>query len=581
VITLTTLRFSMQRTLCQLLCLIVSAFSYSPRIVTAQTQPESTRQAQRLHEQETLERQFLEQTPDARIPTLTAIDQPKNALLPKEIPCFTIHSFVLVNANTPHTSANPLPHAIQQLFTITSAALPQFQGQCIGQQGIRHILQRLTERVVANGYATTRFTMAQQDLSTGTLTITMIPGIVSMINFDDQTASSYWRSAFPLRTGDVLNLRDLEQGLEQMQHASSQDAVLDIRPGIQSGESEIVIHKQNTHPWHAILTFDNSGSMYTGKYQLGLHLGYDNLLDRNDVLSFGVTSNVNALHSAQGSQSTYLAYWLPYGYWTLNVWAYFSQYKETALGEMGALHTDGDSSTAEVSAHYLFHRNQTQKNSVQLRIGKRWGHTLLEGTSISNQQRNTHYLELGFMHTHYLGSAQLDLYAAQRLSYGRYIRATSTPNVLTHYGMQMIDASLSLPFKHLHHAYFFTTSIHAQHSHKALYATEHLGIGSRYSVRGFDEITTLNAESGFYWRNEISRALGASAHMIYAGLDIGQLYGANISHLPGHQLSGATIGLRGAYQSTQYDLAISMPLSKPKDMHTHTPNLTFSLSHHF
>nr|WP_323744887.1 POTRA domain-containing protein [Noviherbaspirillum soli] len=73
-------------------------------------------------------------------------------------------------------------------------------------------------------------------MSAGTLTL--LPGIIRAIRFADTVRQFQWRSAFPAAPGDLLNLRDVEQGLEQMKRLPSQDVDIDIMPGEQAGESE-------------------------------------------------------------------------------------------------------------------------------------------------------------------------------------------------------------------------------------------------------------------------------------------------------------------------------------------------------
>jgi hemolysin activation/secretion protein len=89
----------------------------------------------------------------------------------------------------------------------------------------------------------------EQDLSAGTLTMVLLPGIIRAIRFADPARQSQWRNAFPAAPGDLLNLRDLEQGLEQMKRLPSQDVDIDIMPGGQVGESDVVLRVKRGKPW--------------------------------------------------------------------------------------------------------------------------------------------------------------------------------------------------------------------------------------------------------------------------------------------------------------------------------------------
>ncbi len=105
-------------------------------------------------------------------------------------------------------------------------------GRCLGTQGINIVLTRIQDYLIARGYTTTRILAAPQDLSTGVLTLTLIPGRISAVRFspdsrgrvNDLTASA----AFPTQVGDVVNLRDVEQALENFKRVPSVNADIQI-----------------------------------------------------------------------------------------------------------------------------------------------------------------------------------------------------------------------------------------------------------------------------------------------------------------------------------------------------------------
>ncbi|WP_350307981.1 POTRA domain-containing protein, partial [Photorhabdus viridis] len=69
-----------------------------------------------------------------------------------------------------------------------------------------------------------------QDLSSGTLMITVNEGKIESISLDDETPRSL-KMAFPGMIGKTLNLRDIEQGMERLNRLPSQQVAIDIQPG--------------------------------------------------------------------------------------------------------------------------------------------------------------------------------------------------------------------------------------------------------------------------------------------------------------------------------------------------------------
>ena len=90
------------------------------------------------------------------------------------------------------------------------------------------------------------------------------------------------RNAIPLDLGDVINLRDLEQALENLNRLPSVESRIELSaadgPEAEPGQSDLIVHWKQSAPWRANLSFDDAGSKTTGKYQAGLTLAYDHLL---------------------------------------------------------------------------------------------------------------------------------------------------------------------------------------------------------------------------------------------------------------------------------------------------------------
>ena len=70
-----------------------------------------------------------------------------------------------------------------------------------------------------------------------------------------------------MRPGDILNIRDVEQGLEQMKRVSSQSVTMKLLPGTAVGTSIIELSIKQEKPVHGSISIDNSGLESTGVYQ--------------------------------------------------------------------------------------------------------------------------------------------------------------------------------------------------------------------------------------------------------------------------------------------------------------------------
>ena len=116
----------------------------------------------------------------------------------------------------------------------------------------------------------------------------------------------------------------------------------------------------------------------------------------------------------------------------------------------------------------------------------------------------------------------------------------------------------------------------AQFSPDKLASDNKFNIGSRWSVRGFDGENSLSGNQGMVLAQRFYLGSGHPRAAILFGRGYRPSYRRR-SISKGKVLSGAVSGLRGQLWSTQYDLFISTPLSKPDKFHSDALNMGFSL----
>lgn len=119
-------------------------------------------------------------------------------------------------------------------------------GKCIGAQGINVLLKRAQDALIVKGFVTTRILAEPQDLKTGVLAVTVIPGRINAIRFAPGTTNrAHAWNAVPAEPGDILNLRDIEQALENFLRVPSAKADIKIEPAegpdAKPGYSDLVI----------------------------------------------------------------------------------------------------------------------------------------------------------------------------------------------------------------------------------------------------------------------------------------------------------------------------------------------------
>jgi hemolysin activation/secretion protein len=538
--------------------------------------------------QQALERQQAVKAPGVRA---AAIPAARFASLPDETPCFAVHSIVLdvpdtLPAAVRAQGASSLP---QDPFAFARDWARHYEDACIGKQGLDVIIKGLSRTILSRGYVTTRILLEQQDLTSGILHFALIPGVIREVRFADPATRGTWKSAFPTRGGDLLNLRDLEQGLEQMKRPTSQDVDMQIVPAEVPGESDVVVTVKRSRPWTVIASIDNSGLRATGKLQGNVNLNIDNPLGLNDTFNVGTSQDLEFGDKHVGSHGWNGAYAVPWGYWTATLSGYTNTYYQQIAGVNQTFVSSGNSETAGIKLQRVISRSQSDVLGVEFQLIKRFGASFIDDTEIAQQRRDNTFVEAGVTDRHYFGSAQFDGTLAYRQGIG-WLGAT--PDMSAQVGgptyrfhMGTLDANLSVPFRVGSQSFAYVGTVHGQYTPDELFFIDDLSIGNRYTVRGFDGETTLAAERGFYWRNELQMPLGSTGQSLYAGVDYGHVWGPSAAFLAGTQLAGAAIGIRGHLSAGPsalgYDIFAGTPLYKPTAFPTANVTVGFQVSAQF
>ena len=141
-----------------------------------------------------------------------------------------------------------------------------YAAKCLGVSEIENILSELTRAYVQRGWISARAYLPEQDLSQGHLKILVVEGQLASIRLEDNGAQSISiATAAPGLVGEPLNIRDLEQALDQINRLSSNHATLDMLPGKDAGDTVVVLRNQPSRRLRLLASFDNHGSESTGQ----------------------------------------------------------------------------------------------------------------------------------------------------------------------------------------------------------------------------------------------------------------------------------------------------------------------------
>lgn len=531
---------------------------------------------QLIHQQErekALQDSLTPASPDIR---LLPPDSKENALnFPTESLCFNIKQVKLLERDK-------LPWYIP-----LNKLAKQAEHRCLGGEGITLLMTAIQDRLISYGYITTRVVAPEQDLTSGELKLLIVVGKVRNILYtDDSDKYAQLYTAMPARINQSLNLRDIEQGLENLQRLPTVTAQMQLVPGDKPGESDIVIDRKQSKMWRLGLSVDDSGTKTTGRDQGGITLYLDNLLSLSDSFYASGGHDLNG-KGKYGSRNFLLSYSVPFGYWLLSTSLSGNKYHQTIAGEVLDYKYSGRSRNATIQLSRVLHRNESQKTTLNYGITLRQSHNYINDEEMEIQQRKTTYWQLGLQHRHYIKDITIDAGVSYQKGV-RWFNAKKAPeesdpenNTSALSDIFSLNFSTNVPFNLGEQQFHYRLDYQGQYTRgNNLTSPDQFSIGGRWTVRGFDGELTLRADRGWYLRNELGWQAPFN-HEPYLGIDTGEVSGAKSEYLLGRHLTGGVIGLRGNNYGIYYDLFAGMPIRKPKGFKTNPLVLGFNLNWNF
>jgi hemolysin activation/secretion protein len=469
-----------------------------------------------------------------------------------------------------------------------------FEGRALGIEDVEQLLMQITRHYVSRGYVTTRAYIPDQDLSNGTLRVLVVEGRVEAMQ-----QSGVSRNVFPVTQGELLNLRDLEQGIDNLNRLPSRQATLDLLPGTTAGATIVGVREQRSRPWRLNLSADNTGSEGTGKEQVSATLGVDNLLRVGDALSLSHRRSIPYHAGRKASESTMGSISVPWGYQTFTLGGSASSYALQFAAPSGIdLPFDGDSQSLYLRTDRVLHRGQTARVTLYGTITWKSSRNYLMGSLIGVSSRDTVVGDLGANVSRALpgGFFALDTSLAKGLPiFGAARDPRGLPSFAprSEFWALKLNANWSRGFAWRGLPFTFTSALNGQFGRDVLFGSDQLTIGGIYAVRGFDT-TNLAGDTGFTWRNDLAVALPVGRDRAgnpratfrpYVGLDHGRAW-SNVRDLPGFtgpngSLTGGAIGTSVAAGRYNADVFYARSLDRATGMSRESGRLYFRVNASF
>ena len=514
-----------------------------------------------LLEQRRLQQQEIDKEAERRLQFRPEKTQPKIEMLEK-IP--------LLPVGTCQTIRKIWLYGADQLSDDERAGLfAQYLGKCLDNDQLNRVARDIQKWYLDNGYITTRVRIKtpQDSLDRGNFEIWVFEGRIGDIRTDIDTVFDRRRirSAFPVRPGDVLNIRDLDQGLEQLNRLFSQTFRMRIQPSERPGFSDVILTEIRRHPDSETrrhkgrqkldYQLNNSGISATGEILHQLELNKENLIGYNDSMMAAWQRNLDYDPDNRISETWRFTASMPWGYNLFQLDYYQGETLRTIFGSNIAFTSSNRIRTTRLSASRVIRRRQDRKVEANTTIEYSKRESFINDTMVEVSSRDIASIDLGLVLTRYFKSSSLILSGS--LTQGvSWFGARSDPDnrppdsPSAEYTLIKLYGYYNKNFSSKRNSTAsFLSAITAQYSNLPLYGEKQIVVGGEYSVRGYKE-NVATGDDGWYIRNDLIVAPGReSNHSVFSSLRLRIFFDVGAAH---DKISGRNILLSGSGLGLEY-----------------------------
>ncbi|MFC6339704.1 ShlB/FhaC/HecB family hemolysin secretion/activation protein [Pseudomonas sp. CCM 7891] len=385
--------------------------------------------------------------------------------------------------------------------------LKPYIGQCLGVSQLNQLLKVITDYYIDKGLVTSRAYLPQQDLSKGHLQVLVVEGKLEHFKGADnsQLSERELAMAFPGKEGELLNLREIEQAIDQLNRLPSNQAQMELAPGEAVGGSSVLVKNTPQKPWRASLSRNNDGQKSTGEQQWGTGFEWDSPLGLGDQLFLRGGHDAISDHQ-KTSKNAMLYYNLPWGWWNFSYSYNQSDYRSVGQGDGFDFKQTGDSENHQLRAERVIHRDGLSKTSVNVGVSHLRTNNYINDSHLEESSNRLSELQLGINHGRRIGSAYVNLDVGMQNGTGAFdAQGNHNPGPGipdARYRKYTATVSYLQPFMLWGESFSFTSLATGQRSEDVLFSSQRMSLGGSSSIRGFKD-QQLTGDSGGYWRNDL------------------------------------------------------------------------------
>ena len=441
------------------------------------------------------------------------------------------------------------------------------------------LINELENKYIEKGYVTTRIRLntEKSDFEKGKISLFVLEGKIAKVFYDNKENKFKTFITFPRRENDVLNIRDLDQGIDNL----GDNSKMDIKASDKDNYSNIYIKRDNK-PISFGVNYNDLGQFDTSRHRLRYFLNTHNIFGLNESLDFSYQNKLQRQYKERDTKNFSFGVSVPFKYWTFSYNYDSSQYLRSipALGR--TYKATGNTENQTFGIRKMLHRNENHKIDIGAKIILKDSKNYIDDVRLVSSSRKLSVLTVdttytgrifsGLLNTNLGVSFGLKRFAANNDSEEWY-REEYTPKA------QFRKYNMNISWYKPMNNFYYKTNIVGQYSKDILYSQEKIGIGDDTTVRGFKDEST-QGDKGFYIRNEIGYK-GNQFLEPYIAYDYGRVFNNKVNEDKVETLQGVVIGIKGYFKGFEGSFALAKPIDKPSYFRNNKPVAYTSITYRF
>lgn len=458
-----------------------------------------------------------------------------------------------------------------------------------GGKNILNLMKELENMYLEEGYISVRvkIDMEKSNIQEGKIFLKVIEGHVEKVIFKNGKSQEKLKifTSFPIYKGKILNINDLDQGIDNLNSVSSNSARVDITAGNELGGSIVEIDNHKRKKVSGAVNYNDLGQSSTGKDRIKFSLIFEDIAGINDTFASTYQRKLGNSRKYKDNENFSFYYRVPVKYWEFSISKDQSEYLSTIKSFAHTYEITGVSKNMNYSARRIIRRNSNGKTSVGVTLTNKETKNYFDGIKLITSSRKLSVLKMeanhnrrffnGVLYGNFTYHEGIKKFGAEKdENKGDY-----SPRA--QFQKYTADLSWYKPFMIKEQRFSYRVSFSGQYSDDILYSSEKLGIGDDTTVRGFKE-NSIMGDKGFYIRNEIGYNYKSLEPFIaYDYGRVKDVYKDEYYEKNGSEMSGATIGLRMYLNNFDMSFSYSKPLTAPAYIKKNTHEIYFSMSTRF